>query len=102
MSISKLDKKISEEFDEKFSEEHGGCYYGKDIDGIPEYLPESALEDIKQFLAEKLIEAYRQGFNDCLKENKKIRQDTFKKIRGLKKKILNRMKCRKRHKVNKR
>lgn len=57
-------EKIEKEFDEKFSEESGGCYYGKDQYGFENYLPEVALSDIKSFFRHQ----FQQQLDDFIFE----------------------------------
>ena len=49
-----MPKNIWEEYDENFE----SIYYGKDIEGFPNYPPENFKEDVKTFIRQKFKEAF--------------------------------------------
>ena len=57
---------IKEDFKERFEEEDGIIWiYDKNDKGRP-----ATFEDIEKFIKEREIAEYRQGYNDCLKDQK--------------------------------
>ena len=65
------------QFDEKFVD----CYYGKDSDGVPNYLPESAVQDIKDFIRSLLAQEksawQEQARHDIAKLKKESSRSQF-------------------------
>ena len=73
-----MNKDIIKKFNEEFGEE-SGVYYGKDENGFPVYLPENALDDIKQFLL-KALANQRKEIIDKLKNDGKVDTEWIRKF----------------------
>ena len=61
-----MNKKQEKQFDNEFGEE-SGIYYGKDIDGDRIFIPNGALEPIKQFISTTL-KAQRKKHIEIIKK----------------------------------
>ena len=64
-----MNKKQEKQFDNEFGEE-SGIYYGKDIDGDRIFIPNGALEPIKQFISTTLKTQRKEIMNDLKKKVK--------------------------------
>ncbi len=72
-----MNKKQEEQFDKEFGEE-SGIYYGKDIDGDRIFIPNGALEPIKQFISNLLKEEQKEIIELIEKKETTTEVGTFK------------------------
>ena|SRR3990167_4843470 len=60
MNLEQHLKEIDKRFDEKFE----SIYYGKDIDGFPNYQSDNFKEDVKSFIHAEAIELVKKVFEE--------------------------------------
>ena len=80
-------KTLNQQFDEEFK----GIYYGKDEFGVPNYPPETFIEDVKQFYNQKIAEIIQEmrtivACNGNI--NLKTTKDILKEFDDIAKKII--------------
>jgi len=72
-----MNKKQEEQFDKEFGEE-SGIYYGKDIDGDRIFIPNGALEPIKQFISNLLKEEQKEIIELIEKKEQQLKSEHSK------------------------